>query len=136
MNACGGADQAYRLLVLEHLDHLADTAADAISNIKFDKVVMWGGANGEGPGVSSFVTDLMSAVPPALQTMMDIGGVRVSDGIFEVIEDGGATATAKSAGAGATDAASTKKAASGGGGNGPTDGKAKAKARGASPSAD
>ena len=36
--------------MLEHLDTLAETAAKAISNIKFDKVVVWegGGANGNG----------------------------------------------------------------------------------------
>ncbi|MEN8376741.1 MAG: SPFH domain-containing protein [Gemmatimonadota bacterium] len=162
--ACGGADEAYRLLVLEHLDHLADTAADAISNIKFDKVVMWGGANGEGAGVTSFVTDLMSAVPPALQTMMDIGGVRVSDGILQVIEDAevvgaGAAggrgrksakgASPRPAAAGAAPAGAsgaTAKAASGtskpaapvgASGSGPRDGKAKtAQAKGSAAKTD
>ena len=46
IDACGGAQQAFQLLMLEHLDTLAETAAKAISNIKFDKVVVWenGGA--------------------------------------------------------------------------------------------
>src|SRR5258708_7301271 len=50
IDACGGAQQAFQLLMLEHLDKLAETAAQAISNIKFDKVVVWenGGANGTG----------------------------------------------------------------------------------------
>jgi flotillin len=34
VEACGGADEAYRLLMLEHLDHLAQSAAQAISNVK------------------------------------------------------------------------------------------------------
>src|SRR5690606_35130743 len=59
VEACGGADQAYQLMMLEHLDHLAETAAQAISNIKMDKVVVWGGAGAEGGrdgiGVGAFV---------------------------------------------------------------------------------
>ena len=41
IEACGGAQQAFQLLMLEHLDKLAETSAQAISNIKFDKVVVW-----------------------------------------------------------------------------------------------
>ena len=90
VEACGGADQAYQLLMLEHMDHLAQTAADAISNIKLDKVVVWGGANGkqqDGIGVSSFVRDLAGTVPPVLQMLRDIGGVRVSDRYLSMEED-------------------------------------------------
>ena len=49
IEACGGAQAAFQLLMLEHLDHLAETAAKAISNIKFDKVIVWenGGGNGK-----------------------------------------------------------------------------------------
>jgi len=90
VDAAGGAESAYRLLMLEHIDHLANTAAKAISNIKFDKVVMWGGANGEGgagAGVSAFITDLMKSLPPALHTMMDIGGVKIPDGVLQLQRD-------------------------------------------------
>jgi len=44
IDACGGSQQAFQLLMLEHLDGLAKTAAQAISNIKFDKVIVWEGA--------------------------------------------------------------------------------------------
>jgi flotillin len=93
VEACGGADQAYRLLMLERIETLADKAAGAISNIKFDKVVLWGGAAGNGTnggaatGVSSFVTDLMGTLPPALHTMMNIGGVKIAEGLFKVEQD-------------------------------------------------
>lgn len=91
VEACGGADEAYRLLMIEHVPHLAETAAEAIKSIKFDKVVLWGGAGGKGAGagVSSFVADLMGALPPALHTMLDIGGVKVGDGKrFGIVPDG------------------------------------------------
>lgn len=95
--ACGSADEAYRLLMLEKIEYLADKTAEAVSNIRFDKVVMWGGAQGNGgsgAGVSSFVTDLMSTIPPALHTMMNIGGVKLSDGVLQVMEDDAANGAA------------------------------------------
>ena len=98
VEACGGADSAYRLLMLEHIPTLADKAAEAISNIRFDKVVMWGGAGQNGTaatGVTSFITDLMGALPPALHTMMNIGGIKVADGVIQLVED---EATAAEAG--------------------------------------
>jgi len=98
VEACGGADQAYRLLMLEHVPALADKAAEALSNIKFDKVVLWGGAGqngGVGAGVSGFVTDLMNTLPPALHTMMNIGGVQVGDGVFKMMEEEAAAGEAK-----------------------------------------
>jgi flotillin len=102
VEACGGADQAYQLLMLEHLDHLANTAATAISNIKMDKVVVWGGGNGSGSkgnndvGVGAFVRDLAGTVPPVLQMLRDIGGVTVSDRFVKLEEE----AVAAAAGAG------------------------------------
>ena len=52
VTACGGAQQAFQLLMLEHMDALSETAAKAISNIKFDKVVVWdaGAPRPERPG--------------------------------------------------------------------------------------
>ncbi|HUF50782.1 MAG TPA: SPFH domain-containing protein [Longimicrobiales bacterium] len=91
VEACGGADQAYQLLMLEHLDHLAETTAQAISSIKLDKVVVWGGGNGtggsDGVGVGAFVRDLAGSVPPVMQMLRDIGGVRISDRFVTMEED-------------------------------------------------
>ena len=48
IEACGGSEQAFQMLMLEHFDNLVEASAKAISNIKFDKVVVWegGGQNG------------------------------------------------------------------------------------------
>src|SRR5438876_8977992 len=70
IEACGGAQQAFQLLMLEHLDTLAQTSAQAISNIKFDKVVVWeGGGNGNGSGnsTSHFLQNLARVLPPMMQ---------------------------------------------------------------------
>ncbi len=80
--SCGGAQEAFQMLMLEHLDHLAETAAKAIANIKFDKVIVWdGGANGgAGPnGVAGFVRNMAGALPPLMQIMKDIGGVEMPE---------------------------------------------------------
>jgi flotillin len=81
--ACGGAQQAFQLLMLEHLDHLAQTSAQAISNIKFDKVVVWengAGANGKGTNnMAGFLQNLARTMPPMMQVLKDIGGVEIPE---------------------------------------------------------
>jgi len=80
VEACGGSQQAFQMLMLEHLDHLADTTAKAISNIKFDKVIVWDGGSADGKGgAAGFIRSLAGALPPALQIMRDVGGVQMPD---------------------------------------------------------
>jgi flotillin len=76
VEACGGAQQAFQLLMLEHLDTLAETSAKAISNVKFDKVVVWdgGGANG---GTSGFLQNMSRTLPPMMNVLRDIAGVEL-----------------------------------------------------------
>ncbi len=84
IDACGGSQQAFQLLMLEHLDNLAEASAKAISNIKFDKVVVWegaqGGANGHGGNATSnFLHNMARTMPPMMQVMKDIGGVEMPE---------------------------------------------------------
>jgi flotillin len=76
VEACGGADQAYRLLMLEHIDKLAETSAQAISNIKFDKVVVWDGGQ-QGAGTAGFLQSMARTLPPMMQVLSDLGGVEL-----------------------------------------------------------
>jgi flotillin len=87
IEACGGAPQAFQLLMLEHLDMLAQTAATAISNIKFDKVIVWenGGANGHGTSnTAHFLQNLARTMPPMMQILKDIGGVELPEFIAKL----------------------------------------------------
>jgi flotillin len=87
IQACGGAQQAFQLLMLEHLDTLAQTSAQAIANIKFDKVVVWenGGANGNGTtNTTHFLQGLARSMPPMMQIMKDIGGVEMPEYIAKL----------------------------------------------------
>ena len=78
VEACGGAQQAFQLLMLEHLDKLAETGAKAITNIKFDKVVVWenGGADGRS-NTADFLHKMAGSMPPMMQVMRDIGGIDI-----------------------------------------------------------
>lgn len=79
VEGCGGAQQAFQLLLLEHLPQMAETAAKAIANVKFDKVVVWDGGAGNGGknATAGFLQGLAGSLPPLLQMMKDIGGVEM-----------------------------------------------------------
>jgi flotillin len=95
VNACGGAQQAFQLMMLEHLDTLAETSAKAISNIKFDKVVVWenGGANGRS-NTADFLHKMAGTLPPMMNVMRDIGGIDVPESLAKLV---GEDATKKDA---------------------------------------
>jgi flotillin len=91
VESCGGAQQAFQMLMLEHLDALSATAAKAISNIKFDKVVVWdGGGNGKdgSNATSNFLRGLSNTLPPMLQIMKDVGGVEMPAYFGKLMGDG------------------------------------------------
>jgi flotillin len=88
VEACGGAQQAFQMLLLEHLDHLADASAKAISNIKFDKVVVWEGGGQGGSNTANFLQGLSRSLPPMLQTLRDIGGVELPESMVKLTDPG------------------------------------------------
>ena len=87
VEGCGGSQAAFQLLMLEHLEHLSSTAATAISNIKFDKVVVWDGGNGNG-GASGFLQGLAKSLPPMLHIMRDVAGVQMPEFFGKLEPDG------------------------------------------------
>src|SRR5215213_2878456 len=93
VEACGGAQQAFQLMMLEHLDKLAETSAKAISNIKFDKVVVWenGGADGRS-NTADFLYKMAGSLPPMLQVMRDIGGIDIPTSLATLVGADGAKA--------------------------------------------
>ncbi len=81
VEGCGGSQAAFQMLLLEHIDKLSETAATAISNVKFDKVIVWDTGTGEGGngGAAGFLKNLAGGLPPMLQMMRDIGGVEMPE---------------------------------------------------------
>jgi flotillin len=91
IEACGSAQAAFQLLMLEHMDALAHASAKAISNIKFDKVVVWeNGGNGHNgtSNTTNFLQSLARSMPPMLQVMKDVGGVEVPEFLAKLQADG------------------------------------------------
>ena len=99
IDACGGSQEAFQLLMLEHLDKLAETSAKAISNIKFDKVVVWesGGKNGRS-NTADFLTGMAKTLPPMMQVLRDIGGVEIPESIAKLKADFSGDSTGTSTG--------------------------------------
>ena len=80
IDACGGAQEAFQMLMLEHFDNLVDASAKAISNIKFDKVVVWEGGGQDGTSsTANWLSNMARTLPPMMQVMKDIGGVDVPE---------------------------------------------------------
>jgi flotillin len=93
VSACGGSQEAFQLLMLEHIESLSQTAAQAISNIKFDKVIVWenGGSNGTG-ATAGFLQSMAKTLPPVLQIMENIGGVKMPEYFGKMVDTGDAAA--------------------------------------------
>ncbi|HEY2784933.1 MAG TPA: SPFH domain-containing protein [Fimbriiglobus sp.] len=89
IDACGSAQSAFQLLMLEHMDALAHASATAISNIKFDKVVVWegGGSNGTS-STANFLQNMAKMMPPMMQVMKEVGGIEVPEYVAKMTGDG------------------------------------------------
>jgi flotillin len=88
VQACGGSTQAFQMMMLEHLDNLAEASSRAISNIKFDKIVVWenGGQNGKS-STAEFLSGMAKSLPPMMQVMRDIGGVELPESLIKLGAD-------------------------------------------------
>ena len=85
VEACGGAKEAFQLLLLEKLETLAETSSKAIANIKFDKIIVWenGGKNGR-TSTANFLNGMANTLPPMMQVMRDIGGVELPESLVRL----------------------------------------------------
>jgi flotillin len=107
VRACETPQAAFQMLMLEQLERLSENAAKAISNIKFDKVVVWDGAGGGGQGGSStanFLSSMAGSLPPMLHMMRDIGGVEMPEFFGKLVDE----AVAKKMSGDATDGTTSK----------------------------
>jgi flotillin len=101
IEACGGSEQAFKMLMLEHFDHLVEASSKAISNIKFDKVVVWdtNGQNGQS-ATANWLQNMARSLPPMMQVLKDVGGVEFPDTLASFTGNGH-TPTADASGNGA-----------------------------------
>ncbi|MBN2578933.1 MAG: flotillin family protein [Pirellulales bacterium] len=87
IDACGGSEQAFKMMMLEHFDNLVEASAQAISNIKFDKVVVWEGANQNGTSATAnWLHNMARTLPPMMQVLKDVGGVQIPETLADLAE--------------------------------------------------
>ena len=61
---------------------MVEASAQAISNIKFDKVVVWDGGQGGANGTTAtanWLHNMAKTLPPMMQVMKEIGGVDIPE---------------------------------------------------------
>ncbi|MBN8626313.1 MAG: flotillin family protein [Planctomycetes bacterium] len=87
VDSCGGAQQAFQLLMLEHLNHLTDASAKAISNIKFDKIVVWENGGEKGSSTANFLQNMSRTLPPMMQVMRDVAGIELPETLLKMKSD-------------------------------------------------
>ncbi len=64
-SAGGNASEAVVVLVADQLPAMIDSQMKGISNLKIDKVIVWGGgADGAKGGISHLLKDLITGLPP------------------------------------------------------------------------
>ncbi len=103
VEACGGAKEAFQLLMLDHFDELVAASAQAVSSIKFDKVVVWDGTGAQGTNgetaTANWLRNMAKTLPPMLEVMKEIGGVEFPDVMAKIAgnEEGNAVQNDKAA---------------------------------------
>ena len=75
--------------MLEHMDKLAETSAEAISNIKFDKVVVWENGNGKNGSTNTadFLKGMARSLPPMMQVWKDVAGIELPESLLKFDSD-------------------------------------------------
>jgi len=79
--ANGDAEKAAMLLIVEQLPEIVKAQAEAISNIKFDKIVVWdcgGGGNGGGSTASNWLGSFTKMLP-AMHDVCEMAGVSLPE---------------------------------------------------------
>ena len=93
--AGGQPDAAARLMIVDKIDAIVSAQATAISNIEFEKVVVYDGGNGNAVG--DFLGGLTHALP-SLHELAKMAGVELPDYLGQLTKSGvAADATAQTA---------------------------------------
>ena len=93
----GNSNQAVVVLLADQLPEMIDAQMKGISNLKIDKIVVWGGGEGNGKGgISALLKDLITGLPPVTE-LARAAGVELPPVLGKVgsaIADGPSPATA------------------------------------------
>ena len=96
VSACGNnADAAAKMLIIEKLEQLVQLQAEAIRNIKIDKVTVWDGGNAKDgkTATSNFLSGMIKSLPP-LHDVANMAGLDLPDYLGKVAESASANTPA------------------------------------------
>lgn len=89
IDACGeDAKSASTMLLIEKLEEIVKLQAEAIKNIKIDKITVWDSGNpgGEGSSTSHFVSQFVKALP-ALHDIASMAGLELPKYLGKIAQD-------------------------------------------------
>jgi len=66
---------------------LIEASSQAISNIKFDKIIVWdgGGKDGGQSATSNFLQNMARTLPPMMQVMKEVGGIEFPETLATIV---------------------------------------------------
>ena len=87
-SAAGDPKAAATLLMVEKIESMVSAQAEAISNLKIDKVTVWDGGNNDdgSSATSNFVSSLVQSLPP-IHDVAKMAGVDLPDYLGTMSED-------------------------------------------------
>lgn len=78
-NVGGDYQAAATLLMIEKIEELVSRQAEAISNLKIDKITVWdSGGNDTGSSTSNFISNLFKSLPP-LKDISEMAGFKLPE---------------------------------------------------------
>ena len=86
VTACGNnADAAAKMLIIEKLEQIVQLQAEAIKNIKIDKVTVWDGGNAKDgkTATSNFLSGMIKSLPP-LHDVANMAGLDLPEYLGKV----------------------------------------------------
>lgn len=79
VEACANnAQDAATMLMVEKIDEIVKLQAEAIKNIKIDKITVWDSGNGDTSSTANFLSNLVKSLPP-LHEVTAMSGVKLPE---------------------------------------------------------
>lgn len=87
VTSTGNAKDAATMLLVEKLEQIVNLQAEAIKNIKIDKVTVWDSGAGEnGSSTSNFLSSMVKSLP-ALHDIAEMAGVELPEYLGKTVHD-------------------------------------------------